>query len=95
MTPRDILDMFRRKGGARCIEIGRLIQSYLDGELDAASTAKVSQHLQACRRCGLTADDYRSLKVALAQTLMPLPTEPLARLQSLATRLTSGDTTPS
>ena len=94
MTPRDALDMFRRKGGARCIEIGRHIQTYLDGGLDTATAAKVSSHLDACRRCGLTADDYRRLKLALAHTSAPMPAEPLQRLQALATDLASGDTSP-
>ena len=64
--------MFRRKGGARCIEIGRQIQTYLDDGLDPATAAKVSSHLHACRRCGLTADDYRRLKLALAETSAPM-----------------------
>ena len=91
MTPRDALDMFRRKGGARCVEIGRQIQTYLDGGLDASAAAKVSSHLDACRRCGLTADDYRQLKHALAETSAPMPAEPLQRLQALAANLASGD----
>ncbi len=94
MTPHDMIDMFRRKGGARCIEIGRQIQTYLDGGLDPASAAKVSGHLHACRRCGLTADDYRRLKSALAETSASMPAEPLQRLQALATELASGDTSP-
>ena len=94
MNPRDVLDMFRRKGGSRCIEIGRQIQTYLDDGLDPATAAKVSSHLPACRRCGLTADDYRRLKQALAETSAPMPTEPLQRLQALAADLASGDTRP-
>ena len=92
MTPHAMLDMFRRKGGARCIEVGRQIQAYLDGGLDQASAAKVSGHLGACRRCGLTAEDYRRLKSALAEATGPLPTEPLQRLRSLAAGLAAGDT---
>jgi anti-sigma factor RsiW len=92
MTPHAMLDMFRRKGGARCIEVGRQIQTYLDGGLDRASATKVSSHLDACRRCGLTADDYRRLKSALAETSSPMPAEPLRRLRALATELAAGDT---
>ena len=92
MTPHGMLDMFRRKGGGRCIEIGRQIQSYLDGGLDPASAAKVSSHLHACRRCGLTADDYRRLKLALAETTAPIPAEPLQRLRALAAELANADT---
>lgn len=95
MNPRDALDMFRRKGGARCIEIGRQIQTYLDGGLDQSAAAKVSSHLHACRRCGLTADDYRRLKLALAETSIPMSAEPLQRLRALAAELASGDTSTS
>ena len=92
MNPRDALDMFRRKGGARCIEIGRQIQTYLDDGLDPAAAAKVSSHLNACRRCGLNADDYRRLKVALADASAPIPSESLQRLQALAEELAAGET---
>ncbi len=92
MNPRDALDMFRRKGGSRCIEIGRQIQTYLDDSLDLATAAKVSSHLHACRRCGLTAHDYRHLKLALADTSAPIADEPLQRLQALAAELASGNT---
>lgn len=94
MRPRDAIDMFRRKGGSRCIEIGRQIQTYLDDGLDPATAAKVAQHLDACRRCGLTADDYRRLKSALAETSVSMPVEPLQRLQALAADLAAGDITP-
>ena len=94
MTPHAMLDMFRRKGGARCVEIGRQIQTYLDGGLDPAAAAKVSHHLDACRRCGLTADDYRRLKLALAATSAPMSAEPLQRLQALAADLAAGDASP-
>ena len=93
MTPHAMLDMFRRKGGARCIEIGRQIQTYLDGGLDP-TTAKVSIHLDACSRCGLTALNYRRLKSALAETSAAVPAEPLQRLQALAAELAASDISP-
>lgn len=86
-----MIDMFRRKGGARCIEVGRLIQGYLDGALDADARAKVAQHLEACRRCGLTADDYRRLETALNEAPAPLPAEPLQRLRAFAAELAATD----
>ena len=91
MRPNDIVDMFRRKGGARCVEVGRRIQSYLDGALNADATGKVAQHLDACRRCGLTADDYRRLKSALNEAAMPLSAEPLQRLRAFAAELAASD----
>jgi anti-sigma factor RsiW len=87
MNPRDVIDMFRRKGGSRCIEVGRQIQHYLDDGLDPANAARVARHLDACRRCGLTAADYRQLKTALADTAGDLPSEPLDRLRRFAAAL--------
>ena len=94
MRPKDMLDMFRRRGGARCIEVGRLIQRYLDGALDADAAAKVAQHLDACRRCGLAAADYRRLKSALSEAASPLPAEPLQRLRAFAADLAANDLRP-
>lgn len=93
MHPGQVLDMFRRRGGSRCVEIGRRIQTYLDDGLDADGAAKVASHLDACRRCGLTADDYRRIKAALADGADTLPTGPLQRLHALATELASGEAT--
>jgi anti-sigma factor RsiW len=93
MNPRDAIDMFRRRGGARCVEIGRHIQTYLDDGLDPTNAAKVSSHLAACRRCGLTAHDYRLLKSALAESAATIPAEPLQRLHTLAADLASGHST--
>ncbi len=90
MNSRDVIDMFRRRGGARCIEIGRHIQTYLDDGLDPNTAAKVSSHLAECRRCGLTAHDYRVLKAALAVSAATVPGEPLQRLHALAVELASG-----
>lgn len=95
MRPRDLLDMVRRRGGARCVDVGRHIQTYLDGGLAPADAAKVAGHLDACRRCGLTADDYRRLRAALADHRATVPAEPLRRLQTLAAELAAGERTPS
>ena len=91
MKPSDVFDMFRRKGGARCVEVGRQIQTYLDGELDETAAVKVSSHLAACRRCGLSAHDYRTLKSALADERVPLPAGSLERLQVFAAELAAAD----
>jgi len=61
------MDMFTKVGGARCVEAGRKLQSYLDGELDADARQRLSTHLELCRRCGLEADVYRQLKASLAR----------------------------
>ena len=41
MTPNDMIDVFRRQGASRCIEIGRLIQCHLEADLNEATSAKL------------------------------------------------------
>lgn len=91
MNPLDLFDMTRRRGGSRCTEVGRRIQDYLDGQLDADTMAKVARHLDACRRCGLTAADYTALKQALAQSSATVPTSQIDRLRDFARSLGDGD----
>lgn len=50
-----------------CHEVGRVLQTYLDGELDQSSVAKVAAHLEHCRRCGMEANTYARIKGALTR----------------------------
>jgi hypothetical protein len=75
---------------ARCAEVARWLQPYLDGEVDARTLRLVGAHLEVCRRCGLEAETYRALKEALARR-GDLPAESLARLRSFADRVAAGD----
>jgi anti-sigma factor RsiW len=50
-----------------CHEVGRIIQDYLDEELDPAAAERVAQHLDACRRCGMEATTYARIKESLAR----------------------------
>jgi anti-sigma factor RsiW len=52
---------------AGCRQAGRLLQSYLDGELDEVTARRVAGHLEDCRRCGLEAATYTAIKSALAR----------------------------
>lgn len=52
---------------AECRKVGRVLQSYLDGQVDELTMQRVSRHLDACRRCGLEAHVYDELKQALAR----------------------------
>jgi anti-sigma factor RsiW len=66
-----------------CREVGKVIQSYLDSELDDADARLVAAHLDKCRDCGLEAGTYDRIKAALAQP-MPEGADPEAieRLRS-------------
>jgi predicted anti-sigma-YlaC factor YlaD len=70
-----------------CREVGKLLQRYLDGETDARATAKVAEHLEDCRRCGLEAGVYREIKASLARRATVLPEPALARLRRFGHQL--------
>jgi anti-sigma factor RsiW len=80
----------RPEARARCAEVARWLQRYLDGEVDAVTLRLVRAHLEVCRRCGLDAETYRALKEALARRTEPSP-EPVARLRAFADRLSADD----
>ncbi|MHB1488937.1 MAG: anti-sigma factor family protein [Cellulomonas sp.] len=70
-----------------CLRVTRVLQSYLDGEVDAATSAIVAQHLEECRRCGLEASTYRTIKSAITQVghdAAPVDPAAVERLRSFA-----------
>ena len=75
-----LLHLFRRPSQPMmtCGDVGKLLQFYLDGELDDARSARLVTHLDDCRRCGLEADTYRRIKHSLAQHQNPVPSGSLA-----------------
>jgi hypothetical protein len=74
-----------------CGEVGRLLQRFLDGELsNDAEIEMLSAHLDECRRCGLEADTYRSIKESLVARRIPVPPESVQRLREFGHGLVSG-----
>ncbi len=59
--------MWGTKEMASCMEVMRVLQSYLDGQTDEVTARRVSKHLEACRRCGLEAVTFREIKASLAR----------------------------
>jgi anti-sigma factor RsiW len=79
--------MLSRSG---CLRVTRVLQSYLDGEADAATSTIVAKHLEECRRCGLEASTYRAIKVAITETgpdVAPVDAEAVERLRRFAEEL--------
>lgn len=71
-----------------CPEVGRVLQRFLDGEIDdGAETEMLSEHLEACKRCGLEADTYRKIKDSLASRCVPVPPESVERLRQFGKEL--------
>ncbi len=57
-----VLSRFSR---SECHVAARFLQHYLDGELDMVRAVTVAEHLETCRRCGLEARTYESIKIAI------------------------------
>jgi anti-sigma factor RsiW len=65
----------------------RDLQTYLDSALDETSAHRVAAHLEDCRRCGLEAQVYREIKVALAGGRPPVDAELLERIRHFGEHL--------
>ncbi len=77
-----------------CHQVGKVLQSYLDDELDDNVARKVAAHLEDCRRCGLEAETYEALKASLQRGPAALADEPVKRLRELGERLARGEIDP-
>jgi len=74
-----------RLSRAECHQAARFLQHYLDGELDIVRAVSVAEHLETCRRCGLEAHAYESIRIAIAATTsQPSDDEAVERLRSFA-----------
>lgn len=76
-----IQSMLSRSG---CLRVTRVLQSYLDGEVDEVTSAIVAKHLEECRRCGLEASTYRAIKSAITEAgpdVAPVDAEAIERLR--------------
>jgi anti-sigma factor RsiW len=84
----------RRSGPMTCKEVGRLLQRYLDGDLDDLRAERLAAHLDECLRCGLEAETYQRIKASLAaRGTGPLPDDAVDRLTRFAQRLADEDHT--
>lgn len=77
-----------------CHQVGQVLQSYLDDELDDDAARKVAAHLEDCRRCGLEAETYEALKASLQRGPAGLADEPVTRLREFGERLARGEIDP-
>jgi anti-sigma factor RsiW len=74
-----------------CPEVGRLLQRYLDGEVDELTAQRIARHLDDCRRCGLKAETYSEIKRTLRAHRPAVPADALERLRDFAERLTAAE----
>ena len=77
-----------------CYQVGQVLQTYLDGELDDDAARRLVAHLEDCRRCGLGAATYEALKSSLRRGPVGLADEPVTRLREFGERLARGEIDP-
>jgi len=78
----------------RCMAVARVLQAYLDGEVDHETAVRVGAHLEACRRCGMKAETYRAIKASLARGERGWDDLTRRRLEEFARRLGQGRPEP-
>lgn len=74
-----------------CKAVARLVQAFLDGEVDDPRAVEIADHLDECLACGLEADAYRWLKAAVAGIARADDPRQLERVHAFAEALVSGD----
>lgn len=81
----------RIKDRTECRRIRPLLQPFLDGELDRAQREQVASHLDACARCGLSEETYRSIKGRLHRLGLPPDEDTIARLEVFVEQLSQSE----
>lgn len=84
----------RVRDDVECMRVRRFLQAFLDGTLDEERHGRVARHLEACRRCGLSAEAYRSLKDQLRAQSLPVDPDAVGRLERFVDHLAGDDPRP-
>ncbi len=81
----------RLRGRPTCEEIMEVLQSYLDGEIDADTARKVAGHLDVCTECDRESQVYETIKASLASRRHEIDPQVLAALRQFGETLESAD----
>lgn len=82
---RRLLD--RLRGSMSCGDVLKVIQSYIDGEIDANTARKVAAHLEQCHHCADEEHIYAQIKTSLAKRRHHVDMDVLEQLMSYGERL--------
>lgn len=77
-----------------CTETRRLVNAYIDGELDLQSALAVEAHLQDCVRCRTAAEAVQAVRAAVARACEP-PVAPARLRRTVGTGLATAASTGS
>ena len=73
-----------------CARVAKVLQAYLDGELDDRHAGMVAAHLEHCERCGIEAEVYEQVKDQLRDLHQQPDPDAIARLRTFADRVVAG-----
>ena len=71
-----------------CREVGRVLQSYIDGDVESDFATKIAAHLEKCKDCGLEYETYSRIKASLANQPSTVDADAIARLRDFGRDLT-------
>jgi anti-sigma factor (TIGR02949 family) len=75
----------------KCAEASRLLNPYIDGELELQSALEIEAHLQECPKCRAALAGMQALRVSIAHACEPEPA-PARLRKAVQARLTAGST---
>ncbi|MEM7141724.1 MAG: zf-HC2 domain-containing protein [Actinomycetota bacterium] len=81
----------RNKAEVNCREVGKVLQSYLDNDVEPDFAEKIAAHLEKCKDCGLEYETYSAIKTSLASQMPEVDAAAVDRLRSFGDQLTAGD----
>lgn len=81
----------RRRTEVNCREVGRVLQSYLDNDVEEDFAEKIAAHLEACKDCGLEVETYQRIKSSLASKMPEVDPAAIERLRAFGDSLTTGE----
>ncbi len=70
-----------------CRAVRRILQAFLDGEVEASQAELVAAHLESCGRCGVEARTFEAVIAALRRLRPDLDVEAYTRLRQVVDRL--------
>lgn len=74
-----------------CNRVRKVLQAYLDGELDDRHAGMVAAHLEHCERCGIEAELYQRVKDSLQELRQAPDPAAMSRLRAFADSVASSD----
>ena len=82
----------RLRGAPSCDEIMKVLQAYLDGEVDVGTARTVAGHLDECAACTSESEVYQRIKTSLASRRREIDPDVRAALEAFSRDLrTSSD----